>query len=172
MTVSMLVKVSRLVAAVARAIIRCQIASLYSGVRSIALGHSLIAGTFQTLTFSCPRPCNSLLHHIYCSSINSCLASPNALAASLLAMTLVYRRDQLLYKQKLGDSPSAPEALTSADDKHRYADGVVDEHRGRLIIIREDHSGEGEAVNTVAAVGMAAADASGTATAPSGVGCA
>ena len=41
----------------------------------------------------------------------------------------------------------------------RYADMVVDRARGRLICVREDHSGPGEAVNTIVAVPL---DGSGT----------
>jgi dipeptidyl aminopeptidase/acylaminoacyl peptidase len=37
----------------------------------------------------------------------------------------------------------------------RYADGVVDAARGRLICVREDHSGTGEPVNTIVAVDLA-----------------
>ncbi len=62
-------------------------------------------------------------------------------------------RDQLVYKQSLGADPGAPKALTSKDAKQRFADGVVDEQRGRLVAVCEDHSGEGEAVNTISAVG-------------------
>ena len=58
-----------------------------------------------------------------------------------------------MYKQSLGADPGAPEAVTSKDGKQRFADGVVDEHRGRLVAVCEDHSGEGEAVNTISAVG-------------------
>ena len=36
----------------------------------------------------------------------------------------------------------------------RFADGVVDTKRNRLVTVQEDHSGKGEAVNTIAAVGM------------------
>ncbi len=46
---------------------------------------------------------------------------------------------------------SAPEPLTP-EGKLRYADGVVDARRGRIIAVQEDHSGSGEAVNTVAAI--------------------
>jgi dipeptidyl aminopeptidase/acylaminoacyl peptidase len=36
----------------------------------------------------------------------------------------------------------------------RYADAVFDPERNRLIAVREDHRGEGEAVNTIAAVNL------------------
>lgn len=44
--------------------------------------------------------------------------------------------------------------VTEADSKQRFADAVVDSRRHRLIAVVEDHSGEGEAVNTVGAVGQ------------------
>lgn len=43
--------------------------------------------------------------------------------------------------------------LTEADNKLRFADAVVDRQRNRLITVCEDHSGQGEAVNTISAVG-------------------
>ena len=51
-------------------------------------------------------------------------------------------------------SPSIqpPEALTP-ESKLRFADGVVDAKRNRIITVQEDHSGSGEAVNSIAAVG-------------------
>ena len=56
--------------------------------------------------------------------------------------------DQRMYRQKPGDEPKAitPEAPL------RYADGVFDARRGRVICVREDHSGEGEPVNAIVAV--------------------
>ena len=46
-----------------------------------------------------------------------------------------------------------PEPLTAADNSLRFADGIVDEGRKRIITVQEDHSGSGEAVNTIAAIG-------------------
>ena len=64
------------------------------------------------------------------------------------------RRDQQIYEQRIGaDGASEPKRITDPDAKLRFADGRVDAGRGRLIVVQEDHSGEGEAVNTVAAVG-------------------
>jgi dipeptidyl aminopeptidase/acylaminoacyl peptidase len=59
--------------------------------------------------------------------------------------------DQRLYQQ----GPAlAPQPLTG-EAARRYADMVVDTHRNRLICVREDHSAsEGEAVNTIVAVGL------------------
>ena len=59
-------------------------------------------------------------------------------------------KDQHLYRQSLN---SAPELLTPGDG-YRYADLVVDEKRNRIICIREDHTGEGEAVNTIVSVDL------------------
>ena len=56
--------------------------------------------------------------------------------------------DQRMYRQDVGAEPRAitPEA------PRRYSDGVFDAERGRIVCVREDHSGEGEPVNTIAAV--------------------
>jgi dipeptidyl aminopeptidase/acylaminoacyl peptidase len=57
--------------------------------------------------------------------------------------------DQRLYRQS---ADSTPEPLTSAVDR-RYADGVFDEERNRIICVREDHTDTTrEAVNTIVAV--------------------
>jgi dipeptidyl aminopeptidase/acylaminoacyl peptidase len=58
--------------------------------------------------------------------------------------------DQRLYKQALN---SQPFPLTPAVEV-RYADPVVDRDRGRLICVREDHTGEGEAVNTLVSINV------------------
>ncbi len=60
-------------------------------------------------------------------------------------------RDQRLYKQVVSPDVQASEALTP-ESKLRFADGVVDAKRNRIIAVQEDHSGSGEAVNTIAAV--------------------
>ena len=57
-------------------------------------------------------------------------------------------QDQRLYRTN-GDS--LPEPITAEADV-RYADGCIDVYRNRLICIREDHTGSGEAVNTIVAV--------------------
>lgn len=62
-------------------------------------------------------------------------------------------RDQRLYKQVLTPSVQEPKALTPADSKLRFADGIIDEARKSIITVQEDHSGSGEAVNTIATVG-------------------
>jgi dipeptidyl aminopeptidase/acylaminoacyl peptidase len=63
--------------------------------------------------------------------------------------------DQRLYKQTgLAD----PQALTSPGDV-RYADGSIDQARGRVIYVREDHRREGsEAVNSIVAVNVESGD--------------
>jgi dipeptidyl aminopeptidase/acylaminoacyl peptidase len=58
--------------------------------------------------------------------------------------------DQRLYRQS---SASQPEPLTPAI-LMRYADPILDRKRGRLISVREDHCGEGEAVNTLAGINL------------------
>ncbi len=57
--------------------------------------------------------------------------------------------DQRLYRQPAGGEP---EPITP-EGAFRYADGVVDAERGRLVCVREDHTGsDREAVNTVCSV--------------------
>jgi dipeptidyl aminopeptidase/acylaminoacyl peptidase len=58
--------------------------------------------------------------------------------------------DQRLYLQEPG---SAPRPLTPEVDL-RYADAIVDARHNRLICVREDHTGEGEAVNTLVSIDL------------------
>ncbi len=58
--------------------------------------------------------------------------------------------DQRIYCQALD---SQPEPLTPAANC-RYADGIVDKQRNRLICVREDNAGEGEAVNTIVSINL------------------
>src|SRR5919202_190423 len=59
--------------------------------------------------------------------------------------------DQRLYRQ---DPGATPRPLTPATDL-RYADGVIDRARGRIICVREDHTDPSrEAVNTVVSVAL------------------
>jgi dipeptidyl aminopeptidase/acylaminoacyl peptidase len=61
--------------------------------------------------------------------------------------------DQRLYVQTLGKP--APEALPLTPEiAWRYADPIVDAARQRLICVREDHTGPGEAVNCLVAVSL------------------
>jgi len=57
-------------------------------------------------------------------------------------------KDQHLYCQKPG---GYLEVLTPGDGR-RYADFALDRLRMRLICVREDHTGGGEAVNTIVAI--------------------
>jgi dipeptidyl aminopeptidase/acylaminoacyl peptidase len=63
-------------------------------------------------------------------------------------------QDQRLYRLRAG---AAPEVLTPGDG-YRYADPVVDKRRNRLICVREDHTGPGEAVNTLVSVPLEGGD--------------
>jgi len=65
--------------------------------------------------------------------------------------------DQRLYGVEAGGDP---EPITPAAEL-RYADMVHDARRDRVVCIREDHRGEGEPVNTVAAVPLAGGEAAG-----------
>jgi dipeptidyl aminopeptidase/acylaminoacyl peptidase len=62
--------------------------------------------------------------------------------------------DQRLYVVKPG---TEPQSLTHAEGM-RYADFDLDAGRGRLVCVREDHSGQGEAQNTVTAVEIGSGD--------------
>ena len=88
----------------------------------------------------------------------------NTVAAWLVAGgTCIFSNfaDQRLYRQRAGQSD--PEPLTPAplSPKHnlRYSDGLIDQGRRRWIGVREDHTGEGEPVNTIVAIDL---DAPGT----------
>ena len=69
--------------------------------------------------------------------------------------------DGRLYRQASG--ADAPQPLTPEPPRPsgwRYADGVIDRVRKRWIGVREDHTGAGEAVNTIVALALdGAADA-------------
>ena len=59
--------------------------------------------------------------------------------------------DQRLYQQTLD---SEPQPLTPAADR-RYADAVIDQQRGRIICVCEDHTGEvHEPVNTLVSISL------------------
>ncbi len=57
--------------------------------------------------------------------------------------------DQRLYRIDLA-GPAVPIPLTP--DGYRYADAAFDAEHGRVIAVREDHTGGGEAVNTIIAL--------------------
>ncbi|HKV85345.1 MAG TPA: S9 family peptidase [Ktedonobacterales bacterium] len=68
-------------------------------------------------------------------------------------------RDQRLYRQRPGEEPApiTPEA------KLRYADGVVDERRNRMICVREDHrESDLHPINTLVTVDLRGDDAGGS----------
>lgn len=56
--------------------------------------------------------------------------------------------DQRLYRQ---DPQETPRPITT-DSHLRYADGVMDRVRRRIVCVLEDHTGEGEPVNAIASV--------------------
>jgi dipeptidyl aminopeptidase/acylaminoacyl peptidase len=59
-------------------------------------------------------------------------------------------RDQHLYSQLVGHDPK----LLTPTVGFRYADLMIDTARKRLICVREDHTGKGEATNALVAVGL------------------
>ena len=60
--------------------------------------------------------------------------------------------DQRLYRQE----PDAAPTPITPKAQLRYADGVIDRQRGRMVCVREDHTVAGrEAVNTLVSVGLA-----------------
>ncbi len=60
--------------------------------------------------------------------------------------------DQRVYRQDPGNSPRP---LTPAAVDLRYGDGVIDQRRGRMVCVREDHTVEGrEAVNTLVSLDL------------------
>src|SRR4030095_6532533 len=60
--------------------------------------------------------------------------------------------DQRLYLQRPG---SEPNPLTPAADM-RYADGQIDHRRNLFFCVREDHTGHGEAINTLVSIDLKA----------------
>ena len=63
--------------------------------------------------------------------------------------------DQRLYRQTLG---STPQPITPEGDL-RYADGIIDAERNRLICVRENHTdSECEAVNALVGIGLDGTD--------------
>jgi dipeptidyl aminopeptidase/acylaminoacyl peptidase len=66
--------------------------------------------------------------------------------------------DQRLYRQTID---SAPEVITNSE-KMRYADGVIDQSRNRMIAVREDHTAsDHDCVNTIVSIRLDG-DTSGT----------
>ena len=69
--------------------------------------------------------------------------------------------DQRIYRQEATSPPRpiTPAPAPGAKDALRYADGVVDRPRGRLICVREEHGAGGEPVNTLVSVDLSGAAA-------------
>ena len=67
--------------------------------------------------------------------------------------------DQRLYRQDAGGPPRpiTPAPTGAAADALRYADGVIDWHRGRMVCVREDHTVAGEAITTLVGVNLSGA---------------
>lgn len=63
-------------------------------------------------------------------------------------------KDQHLYTQRPGEQPR----VLASVDKCRYADLVIDSKRNRLVCIREDHRGDGQAINSIVAVSNTGSD--------------
>ena len=59
-------------------------------------------------------------------------------------------KDNRLYIQE----PGLPPRPLTPEGEMRYADLVMDRRHNRLLCIREDHSGEGEAVNTLVSISL------------------
>ncbi|MCB9144994.1 MAG: S9 family peptidase [Anaerolineales bacterium] len=64
-------------------------------------------------------------------------------------------KDQHIYRQGVNETPVD---LTPGNG-YRYAEFVIDEKRNRILCIREDHTGTGEAVNTIVSVSLDGNDA-------------
>ena len=63
--------------------------------------------------------------------------------------------DQQLYRQQLGSKPTP----LTPQNALRYADGEIDRRRNLFFCVREDHSTQGEVVNTIACVDVSGDDA-------------
>lgn len=66
--------------------------------------------------------------------------------------------DQRVYRQ---DKDKEPVAITP-EQVWRYADGVIDAQRNRMICVREDHTGEGEPSNTLVGLSLDGQDSTQT----------
>ncbi|MBV8186495.1 MAG: S9 family peptidase [Alphaproteobacteria bacterium] len=65
--------------------------------------------------------------------------------------------DQRLYRQDAGDAPRPISPAATPASALRYADGVIDRQRRRLICVHEDHTGSGHAVNALVSLDLSAA---------------
>lgn len=59
-------------------------------------------------------------------------------------------KDHHLYRQPLDGTPE----LLTPGEGYRYSDIILDKKRDRLICIREDHTGEAEAVNSIVSIDL------------------
>ncbi|HRQ33938.1 MAG TPA: hypothetical protein PLM89_12630, partial [Anaerolineales bacterium] len=103
---------------------------------------------------------NALMKHGADGSVSECLSSAfnvrtraheyggGAYAVFNGVIYFVNFKDQRVYRQKAG---GVPEALTPNEGYH-YADFALDRARQRLICVREDFTGGGEAVNAIVAL--------------------
>ncbi|XHL98013.1 MAG: S9 family peptidase [Microcoleus anatoxicus] len=74
-------------------------------------------------------------------------------ASFVVASSVVYFShfaDGRIYYQKLDSQPLALTPVVNC----RYADGIVDKQRNRLIFVREDHTRESEVVNTIVSINL------------------
>ncbi|MEK0193272.1 S9 family peptidase [Microcoleus anatoxicus] len=74
-------------------------------------------------------------------------------ASFVVASSVVYFShfaDGRIYYQKLDSQPLALTPVVNC----RYADGIVDKQRNRLICVREDHTRESEVVNTIVSINL------------------
>ena len=58
--------------------------------------------------------------------------------------------DQRLYRQNVGQQPRP--ITPPRTDALRYADGVIDRRRGRIICVQEDHTLPGKVINTLVSI--------------------
>jgi hypothetical protein len=67
--------------------------------------------------------------------------------------------DQRLYRQDAGrpPSPMTPAPTGVPEDALRYADGVIDPRRARMVCVREDYTGAGEATTALVGVNLSGA---------------
>ncbi|MEM7128767.1 MAG: S9 family peptidase [Chloroflexota bacterium] len=113
----------------------------------IALVHSPVDGTPKDLIAS-PFNVRTRVHEY----------GGGAYVASQGTIYFSNYQDQRLYQQVPG---SDAQAITP-DKALRYADAVVDPTHNRLFCIREDHRGEGEAINTIVTVDCTGDEKGGT----------
>ncbi len=67
--------------------------------------------------------------------------------------------DQRLYRQDFGQQPRpiTPLPASGPAGALRHADGVIVRRRGRMICVREDHTGQGEAINALVGLDLSGA---------------